>query len=137
GERLPATLYEPQRAVEAGRVGNDPAVGAGGTLAVCAHQRHPGRRSEPRVVGNDESGAEAPIKGASQERGFGTPGVEGHGCGRKRRLAEEATESQLRAAAGGALGAGHGHDRQAALRTSGRRKAWLQPEQARTSVAPV
>src|SRR5579864_706262 len=50
-------------------------------------------------------------------------------------MAEEASESQLRAAAGGAVGFGYGHDRKATLRTSARRQAGLQPEQARAAVA--
>src|SRR5665213_84937 len=90
GKRLPSELHEPECAGEAECAGNDPAVGAGGTLAVCAHKRHPGRWSKPGPAGNDEG----------SKRRFSARGFEEHGCGGKRRMAEEASEGQLRALAG-------------------------------------
>src|SRR5580704_15361941 len=58
-----------------------------------------------------------------------------HGPGGKRRMAEEASEGQLRALAGRALGVGHRHDRQAALRASAGRNPGLQSGEAGTAVA--
>src|SRR5665213_4436137 len=125
GGGLPATVHKSERAGKAGCTGNDPAVGVVGTLALRTHQRDPGRWSQPWIAGNREGG----------ERGFGAAGYEEHGCGEKRGVAEEATEGQLRTAAGRAVGFGHRHHRQTALRASAGRNAGLQSNQARTSVA--
>jgi len=76
-----------------------------------------GRWSKPRIAGHGENG----------ERGFGAAGIEEHGWGEKRRMAEEASEGQLRTAAGRAVGFGHRHDRQAALRASAGRNAGYNP----------
>ncbi len=54
GEGLPAAIYESERAAEAGCVGDDSVIGAGGTLAVRAHQRAARRRRESGVIGHYE-----------------------------------------------------------------------------------
>src|SRR5208337_4502500 len=118
---------ESERAAEAGCAGDDSVIGAGGALAVRAHQRTARRWSESRVAGDDEGG----------ERGLGAAGIVGTPGRGKRSVAEATSEGQLRAAAGRAVGVGCGHNGEAPVRSPGRCEGGVQPTKARASVACV
>ena len=115
GRGLSSALHQWERAREAECAGNSGAIGAGRSLAIRPHQRDPGRRHQSGVAGDERGG----------ERGFGAACDEGHGRGGQRRVDESASEGQLRAAAGGALGIRCGHHREAVVRTPARRQGGL------------
>ena len=120
GGGLPAALYEPERAFEAGRSGHGAAVDPRGPVALCAHHGVARRRGEPCASGD----------GQGRERGFGAAWSGTDRGGRGHLVASGPSRRHGPSPAERALGSGLRHHDQAALRPPGGGGGELQPEEA-------